>query len=210
VLTDEELIGNVFTILLAGEDTTANTMAWIIHFVMEHPEVGARLREEADAVLGGARVATRIEDLDRLPYLEAVANETMRMKPVAPILYLEANQDTELCDVRIPRGTVIAALTRAGAVDERFFAAAREFRPERWLANAAGCPVHDTRAFMPFGAGPRFCPGRNLALLEIKTAISMIARNFALARPRGAPPVGERFAFTMMPTALRAGLKALT
>jgi cytochrome P450 len=208
-LSDDEIFGNVFTILLAGEDTTANTMAWMIHFMCEHPEVAARLREEADSVLGASAVAERIEDLERLVYLDAVAAEAMRLKPVAPLLYLETNADTELGGVRLRRGTAVALLPRAAAFDERYFTGAREFRPERWLAGAK-CPAHDTRAFVPFGAGPRFCPGRNLALMEIKTAMSMVARHFTLAPPNAARPVGERFAFTMMPTGLHVRLRPRT
>lgn len=205
-LTADEVFGNVFTILLAGEDTTANTMAWIVHFMLEHPEVAARVREEADGVLGASAVVERIDDLERLAYLDAVAAEAMRLKPVAPLLYLETNEDALLGGVSIRRGTAIALLPRATAFDERYFTAAREFRPERWLADAR-CPAHDTRAFVPFGAGPRFCPGRNLALLEIKSAIAMLARHFTLLPSRREHPVGERFAFTMMPTDLHLRLR---
>jgi len=133
----------------------------------------------------------------------------MRLKAVAPVMYLEANEDTAVGGVHVAGGTAIALLPRVAAVDDRYFSAAREFRPERWLADAdPRYVVHDPRAFVPFGAGARFCPGRNLALLEIKTAISMLVRNFGLVRTRNAPPVGERFAFTMMPTGLCVNLAA--
>lgn len=60
---------------------------------------------------------------------------------------------------------------------------------------------------MPFGGGPRVCPGRHLALLEIKTVMAMLRRNFTLTKPPDAPPVGEHFAFTMKPTHLRLQLR---
>lgn len=207
-LTDEELFGNVFAILLAGEDTTANTMAWAMHLLLEHPEAAARVRAEADAVLGDRPVADSMEDLERLSFLDAVAHETMRLKPVVPVIYLETNDDTEIDGVWVPGGTALALLTAAPALDARRFSAPREFRPERWIDGArAGCPVHDTRAYFPFGGGPRFCPGRNLALLEVKAGLSMAVRNFEFERPEGAPPPQERLSFTMAPSDLGIRIK---
>ena len=68
--------------------------------------------------------------------------------------------------------------------------------------------MHHRTGFLPFGSGPRLCPGRSLALLEIKTAMSMACRNFELARAAAADPVEELFVFTMMPTNLRIGFTA--
>ena len=75
------------------------------------------------------------------------------------------------------------------------------FDPDRWLANG-----HDPKTFLAFGAGPRFCPGRNLAFLEGKTALAMLARNFEWEL--AGPPPRERFGFTMGPAGLRVKLRA--
>src|SRR5204863_5042148 len=85
--TDEEIYGNVLTMLLAGEDTTANTMAWMMHFMTEHPEAQARMQAEAGPVVGDAGMLHELQDAERLDYIEAVTHETMRLKPVAPILF---------------------------------------------------------------------------------------------------------------------------
>jgi len=80
------------------------------------------------------------------------------------------------------------------------FSDAQSFRPERWLDGAVRSgSVHNTKAFVPFGAGPRFCPGRHLAMLEIKMVIAMLCRNFDVARAPDALPTEEVFSFTMMP-----------
>jgi cytochrome P450 len=198
--TDEEIYGNVLTMLLAGEDTTANTMAWMIHFMIEHPEVQARMQAEARGVVGSGGILRQLADAETLKYIEAVAHETMRLKPVAPVLFLESLQDVEIGGVAVPKQTAVFLLTMHGALQNDHFGRAEEFRPERWLeaAPSAGCP-HNARAFVPFGAGPRFCPGRQLALVEIKTVMAMLCSSFEVLKPEKSHPVTELFSFTMMP-----------
>lgn len=202
----EELYGNIITLLLAGEDTTANTIAWMLYFMAEHPEVQRQMQAEADAVMGDAMVITDMKLTEKLAYIEAVAQETMRLKPVAPIIYLQANAEVDLGDVRVPRGALVCLLTRPAGLHEEHFTRATEFQPSRWLADRAAYPVHNREAYVPFGAGPRMCPGRNLAFLEMKTAVAMVSRAFTVLRIETDGPVGEGFAFTMMPTNLRLKL----
>ena len=206
--SDADIFGNVCTLLLAGEDTTANTIAWAVNYFIEYPAYFARARAEVDAVLGAARLPLEIEQTGQLPFIEAFYNETMRLKPVAPITAMEPLEDVEMMGYRIPKGSVIMTLMRRIAVDEAHFGHAAEFDPDRWLKSEGerSCP-HDTTAFLPFGTGPRFCPGRNLALLEIRTALAMLCRNFDLTLAAGTPPVAERLAFTMMPKNLMVRLR---
>ena len=206
--TEEEIVANALTMLVAGEDTTANTLAWMMHVMAERPDVQRAMRAEADAVLGDSGVLARYGDQDRLPYLDAVTQETMRLKPVAPMLFFEANHATALGGVALEPGGAVFLLARQCALRESAFRAAREFRPERWLRPEAHAP-HTPAALVPFGAGPRFCPGRNLALLEIAAVATMVARHFSVEPLHDGPPVGERFAFTMMPTNLRMRLVTL-
>ena len=95
-------------------------------------------------------------------------------------------------------------LLRRAATAAAKFERPREFNPGRWLEDVREAhAAHDARAFMPFGTGPRFCPGRNLAMLEIKVVLAMVARYFDFARAPGTPPVHEHFSFTMGPENLR-------
>ena len=201
--TDEEISGNVLTMLLGGEDSTASTLAWIFHFLADHPDTQARVQAEVDEVLETGDMLTKYRDHERLSYVEAVALETMRLKSVFPILFLGANQDVELGGVRIPAGTAVFLLTRQCGMQEAAFAAPQQFLPERWVASRSGAQEgHNTKAFAPFGAGPRFCPGRNLAFLEIKAVMAMLCRNFSISKPGDAKPVEEQFGFLMAPTNL--------
>lgn len=201
--SEEEVMGNVITILLAGEDTTSNTMAWIMYFMTEYPEVQRKMQEESEQVLGEGQVLANYEDLSRLSYIEAVAQETLRLKSVAPINYLETNKDVRLGDIEIPQGTGVVLLTRYCSSQDSAFSAAKEFQPERWLKHGKGsCPGHNTDAFLPFGGGPRFCPGHSLAFLEIKMVLAMFCRNFQVSKYKDHKPPQEQFSFTMMPADL--------
>ena len=206
-VTDQDVSGNVLTMLLAGEDTTANTMAWMIWLLHRHPEAAQRVAEEVRAVLGDARMPTRHEDLSRLDFVEACAHEAMRIKPVAPLNIQQAVRDTVVDGIAIPKGTLVMCLMRPAAVDEQHFANAASFQPERWLAGTSASSAK--RVAMPFGAGPRICPGRYLALAEIKMLAAMIYASFTVedvAAPGGGD-AAERLALTMSPVGLKLRLK---
>ncbi|MGE0483595.1 MAG: cytochrome P450 [Gammaproteobacteria bacterium] len=208
--SDDEIHANVITLMLAGEDTTANTLAWACKFLIDFPQHFASARAEADAVLGADAVAADLEAIRRLDFIEALAFETMRLKPVAPILGVEPKVDVELLDCQLPAGTEIVVLTRPNATNDTHFAAAERFDPARWLRADGGPEPHNPRAFIPFGAGPRFCPGRGLALLEIKAVLAMLVHNFDLALADPARDVREVLNFTMLPEGLRVRFAART
>jgi cytochrome P450 len=223
-LSDEELRGNVMTLLLAGEDTTANTIAWALHLLSLHPDVRRAARTEALEALHAERdpserpVALREFDSTRgLPLIEGIVLEALRLKPVAPLNMFTAVRETALLGTRIPARTLVCILKRPPATDARHFAGPEVFRPQRWLAGEAaasgsgsqsapaGVAGGGRRAFMPFGGGPRFCPGRYLALLEAKMVLATTLASFEL-EPTG-EPVGETMGMTMQPRGLKVLLR---
>lgn len=198
--TDAEIVGNTLTMLLAGEDTTANTLAWMMHLMAKHPEVQEKMQAEADRVLSDDERPADYASTEAMHYIEAAAHEAMRLKPVAPIIGLEINADTIIGDVLVPKGTGVYLLTSHPATMQSNFADPQAFRPERWLEVVdPGAGGHNAKAFVPFGGGPRFCPGRHLAMLEIKLVTAMLCRNFDVALVPDAPPTEEVWGFTMMP-----------
>lgn len=201
-LTDEALVGNAITMVFAGEDTTSNTMAWLIAFLAEHPDAAARMACEARQVLGEGAVLEDYHLLDQLKYIDAATREAMRLKPVAPFMAAEPTSDVMLGDLAVPAGTVIFLLMRHASERDCDLPAPEQFQPERWLDGAAGQGDDPGRKLFPFGGGPRFCPGRYLAMAEIKMVMSMLTRHFALERVPGAPAARECFTFTMTPDAL--------
>ncbi|HKX40002.1 MAG TPA: cytochrome P450 [Burkholderiaceae bacterium] len=207
-VTDREVAGNVLTMLLAGEDTTANTLAWMIHLLHRNPDALRRACDEVRALPADAAAFTS-EQIGSLAWLEACAHETMRLKPVAPFQVVEALRDTEVAGIRIPTGTAVWCVMRADSVDERHFPDPQAFRPERWLSDSGDAASSAKRVSMPFGAGPRVCPGRYLALLEIKMAMAMLLSRFDIADVEvpGGRDAEEHMAFTMMPVGLRMRLR---
>jgi cytochrome P450/nitrite reductase/ring-hydroxylating ferredoxin subunit len=206
-LSDLEIYGNVFTFLLAGEDTTANSIAWMMYFMTKYPEVQRKMHAEADSVLGEVASVTDYDKISDLRYIEAVAHETMRCKPVATFLALQALTDVTVNQLQIPKGTPVFVLLRPKGMEEGEFADAAEFKPERWLDYSPRDNPHHRKSFLPFGGGPRLCPGRSLALLEIKMAVSMICRHFEVIRTEPDKNIEERFVFTMMPQDLMISLR---
>ena len=198
--TDQQIYANVMTLLLAGEDTTANTIAWACKYFIDFPQYFDRARAEADAAIGTHLIVDDSNALRSLSFIEAFVNETMRIRPVGPIFPMECIQPVELMGCAIPARTPIIGLTRYIAVAPENFTNPETFDPERWLEDPATSDKrHNTEAFMPFGTGPRFCPGRNLALTEIKMVIAMLCRHFDLALAAPEIPVEEKLAFAMTP-----------
>jgi cytochrome P450 len=208
-LTDDEVVANVATFLLAGEDTTANTIAWMLHYLSHHPEVQQKARAEADAVLVDCEVAARFEQARSLRYITAVAHETLRFRAVLPLQFLEANSDVTLGDLHVPKGTALFLLTRRCAMAAQNFGDPTRFVPERWLEAAGECPhrAHNAKAAFAFGGGPRTCPGRALALIECAMVISMVLRKFVVEAVGPEAAVTERFDFTMQPVGLSLRLR---
>jgi cytochrome P450 len=209
-MDDEQVAGNVLTMLLAGEDTTANTLAWMIHLLWQNPQALQAATSEVRRVCGNASELT-MEHMAQLDYVEACAHETMRLKPVAPQLPLQTLRDTVLGGVHLPEGTVVINLMRMDSVNDEHIADAKAFKPQRWLegGDPGNAAASAKRISMPFGAGPRICPGRYLALLEMKMAMGTLLSNFditSVGTAHGGEPT-ELMAFTMTPVGLQMRLR---
>jgi cytochrome P450 len=209
-ITPGEIHGNVLTMLLAGEDTTANTLAWAIWLLYRHPECLARARAEVDEHVGD-RATWTIERFAKLDYVEACANETLRLRPVVPFIMLQALRETSVAGIRVPTDTLIWGALRSDSLREEYFDEPERFKPERWVgADAAHGAASANRIAMPFGAGPRVCPGRHLAMLEIKMALAVLLGHFdieSVAPAAGGTEPGEDLAFTMSPEPLTLRLR---
>jgi cytochrome P450 len=202
-VTEAEVAGNVSTMLLAGEDTTANGLTWLIWLLHRHPRILARAREEV-LNLAPSLASLSLEQVEGLDFIDACIHEALRLKPPAVFLAAEALVDTVIGDVAVRKDTLILCAMRSSSLDDACYARAAQFDPERWLAAEV-----NKKASMPFGAGPRICPGRYLALLEMKVALVMLLARFDIesvdTRHGGEPR--ERAGFAMAPEALQMRLR---
>lgn len=202
--SDEEIFANTLMALTAGEDTTAHAISWIIHFLIQNPEPQAQLRAEVDEVLGEEPRWTNIELASRLQGIDCAMSEALRMKPVVPLVMLSTNEDTVLGDLQLPKGTDLILAPRVTAMNDDHYADAETFCPARWQHNQK---KYTTQPPMPFGGGPRLCPGRSLAQTEIKSVIAMLLRNFEIEMAH-AEPVTETMTLTLIPENLQIKLSA--
>ncbi len=209
--SDYEIYGNVFSILLAGEDTTSNSISWAIYYLAQHPEIVKNIRKEAENIYGENEIPYTPKELQKLKYANAVAQETIRLKPVTPNLYFQANEDVEIKGLEIPKNTSIMLQNKVAQTNEDYFTNAKDFMPERWLKDE--CPFHKKHSpekIKAFGGGARFCPGMNLAMYEMTIAISSICKNFNFELSVPSKKVKEEFAFTMFPKNLIIKLHEVT
>lgn len=203
---DDAVVGNVMTMLLAGEDTTANSIAWLLYQLQRNPQALARARAEVLLHAPDAAVFT-LEQMDKLEYLNACIQESMRIKPVAPFIPVEAIHDTSVAGIHVPARTLVWCVLRHHSMADSHVDHAARFDPQRWLGDGPG--AIDRKVAMPFGAGPRICPGRYLALLEMKVAMAMLLGRYDIAAidtPEG-KEAEELMAFVMSPIGLSMRLR---
>jgi cytochrome P450 len=181
-MTDNQLRDEATTLVIAGSETTGNTIAWACYLLARHPEVQERLQAEADRVLAGADAD--YETLGRLPFTRAVITEALRLYSPVWILPRRALTDVELGGYLLPAGSRIFFSPYALNRDPRLHHAPDRFEPDRW---ATGYSRSDLRAtFFPFGQGIRNCIGEGFAWTESTLLLSAIAARWQLRLAAGA------------------------
>lgn len=177
-LSDLEVRDEAVTMLLAGHETTALTLAYACYLLALHPEVGARLRAEVDDVLGERPVA--VADLQRMPQLEAVLRETLRLYPPAYIIGREVVTPFEIGGYTVPRQAELLMCPYSVQRDARLYSEPERFAPERWLDGKLDRLPRF--AYFPFGGGPRTCIGNHFALMEASIVLASLVQRFELFR----------------------------
>jgi cytochrome P450 len=173
-MSPQQLRDETMTLFLAGHETTALLLGWTWYLLGENPAAEAKLFDELRGVLAGR--APEVSDLMKLPHLQAVLNETLRLYPPAYIMARTSTEPFTLGDYEFGPDTTILASQWVTHRDARFFEAPEEFRPERWLNGAMG--KISAGAYYPFGDGPRRCIGQGFAMLEAALVVAAIAQRF--------------------------------
>lgn len=186
-MTPQQLHDEAMTLFLAGHETTAQMLSWTWFALSENPAVEARLHEELHGVLGGRPVGAA--DFPRLPYLQAVMNEVLRLYPPAYILAREVVSPCEIGGYGFHAGSTIVLSQWITQRDPRYYDDPDAFRPERWLDGLEDrLPAG---AYFPFGDGPRRCIGQGFALLEAAIVTATIAQKFSFRMVPGHPVIPE-------------------
>ncbi|GAA5888489.1 hypothetical protein JCM6882_008640 [Rhodosporidiobolus microsporus] len=216
-LSTEELRAEMMNILLAGHETTSNQLAWTLHYFTRYPDVQTKLRDELRAALKEAQDDGREEldysEIDKLEYLDAVVNESLRVEPSIPITTRQATTDdhiplsrpipsathpgSTISSIAVKKGQqFVIPIYAANRNRDLFGEDADEFRPERWLEKDEKGERIMQGGSGHFGAftflqGPRSCIGYKLANMELKVALAVLLPVFTFA-PRDANTQIER------------------
>ena len=162
-LDDAAVRDQLITLLFAGHETTANTIAWTIELLLQNPVVLKRLMDEIDG------------DGDDTSYLGAVIEESMRLRPVSPLIGRRLAEDLHTDSLSLPAGTDVVISTWLTHTRPDIYPQPYEFRPERFIDNR-----HDTYAWLGFGGGIRRCPGAPFADLELRVTLTEILKRRVL------------------------------
>ena len=174
-----ELVGHTAVMFRGGYNPNGMALYWTILLLSQHPEALKKLTDELNQA-GGGKVLP-LETLDKLPYLEAVIKEGMRLFPAGTWTGRLAMRDFELDSNPLPKGTWVLMSPYITQRIPEIFPEPYRFRPERWLS-----AHYSSYEFMPFSAGPRYCIGASLSMLQLKIALSILMQRFSFILKAGA------------------------
>lgn len=179
-MTPDEVLGSITELLLAGVDTTSNTVCWALYHLAKEPEIQEQLFQEVSAVCPGDTIPTS-EHTAHMPFLKAVIRETLRLYPVVPgNARITVDSEVIVGDHLFPKKTLFHLCHFAVSYDERIFPSAHSFRPERWLRGSEDKSRQHPFGSVPFGFGTRACLGRRVAELEMYLLLSRLIQRFEL------------------------------
>ncbi|WP_257967989.1 cytochrome P450 [Peribacillus deserti] len=201
-MTDEQVRDELMTIFLAGHETTANALAWTFYLLSQNPEAEQKLFDEVDRVIGSRMPAP--EDFMKLPYLQNVMWESMRMYPPAFVISRKADEDVEIGGCHFRKGDMIMMSQYVMHRQPEYFPDPEMFRPERFENNYV--KTIPTYAYFPFGGGPRVCIGNHFAMMESVLIIASIARRFRVKLAPDHDPITPYPSITLRP---RGGLRMI-
>jgi cytochrome P450 len=174
-ISDEQLIGHIVLLFGAAHLTSAHTLTWTLFLLAQHPLVMARLHEELNQVLDGA-AAPLPEHLDRMPYLDLVVKESMRILPASCYSQRIAAEPVQLGPFQLQRGAAVIFSQFITHRIPEIYSQPDVFLPDRW--NSISPSAY---AYLPFGAGPRMCVGAALGMMQLKISLPTLLNRFKMS-----------------------------
>jgi len=188
VMRAMKLLGHVGSPFAAGHETSGNALTWTLLLLSQHPQVASDLVDELEGELRGE--PPTVEQLGRLPLLENVLKESMRIIPPAPVTWRRAAHSIEVGGYEIPEGTEVYASIYETHHMPELYPEPERFDPGRWETTDPG-----TYEYIPFNAGPRRCIGASFAMMEIKVVLAVLLRRYRL---ESLPQKVDRFGFPVI------------
>ena len=205
-LSDVEVRDQTMTLIVAGHETTFTALSWTLDLLSRQPDAYQRLRAEVAMVLRGSVVGPA--DLPRLPYLDAVIQESMRLRPPAWSINRIPFEPFDLDGYHFPAGTSLIVSPWILHHEPDLWGDAEAFRPERWLdGSTANLP---RGAYFPFGLGPRMCIGMPLADMEMRLVLATILQRVTPVVVPGFRPIPRPRVTLRLANGLRVRLEPAT
>ena len=180
-MTNDQLRDEVMTVFVAGHETTANAMAWLLYLVSQNPEVEERLLAEIDAQWPEGGLTT--ENIGAFPYARQVIEESLRVYPTIWSIGRTCTEEDELGGCRVPVGMNVFVPIFHFHWSERYWIDPRKFDPLRFSPERR--PTADAMTYFPFGAGPRSCIGNHFAMQELLIMTVVFLRHFRFSVSAG-------------------------
>jgi len=180
-MSDRQLRDEVMTFVLAGHETTAVTLAWVLHLLAQSPQCAALLRTEVAGVLDGR--SPTLAAIPHLVYTRRVVEETLRLYPPVPVVSRQSFQADQIGGYDIPPNSGVMLSPYVTHRDPRFWGEPERFDPDRFTPER--CAERPRFAYLPFGGGPRLCIGNEFALMEAQIILAMIMQRYRLEAAPG-------------------------
>lgn len=177
-LQREEMLNELMTLFLAGHETSANGLSWLMMLLEQHPQVVEKLQEEVDTVVGNELVS--FGHLMQLDYTRQVIDESLRLYPPAWIIGREALSPDQIGDLHLKKGDNISIFIYGLHRNPNYWEAPDEFRPERMTAEKKKAFLPNQ--YLPFGSGPRLCIGQQFAITEMQIALATMIQRYTFER----------------------------
>ncbi|KAJ4750931.1 Cytochrome P450 [Rhynchospora pubera] len=186
-LSDDTVFGLLWDMITAGMDTTVISVEWAMSELVRNPHVQAQVQKELDQVLGCNRIMNEA-DISKLPYLQAVVKESLRLHPPTPLMVPhKARTHVKLGGYDIPKGANVMVNVWALARDPKVWRNPLEYHPERFIEEDINIKGADFR-ILPFGAGRRVCPGTQLGINLVTSLLGHLLHHFKWSLPSGVRP----------------------
>lgn len=196
--SEEHRISDLMTFMIAGHETTAHSITFLLYCIARYPEVKVKVQKELAAVVGSGNCGDGTfqcigqSELAKLEYLSWCIKETQRLYPVAPVVGRQVSDELEFNNMHIPGGSVILVHLYAMG-RQKWIHEAESYIPERWDPNPSFPPIAPAQfpsqlqelkeISLPFSIGKRSCVGQNLAMMELKAVVATLIRYFDFTLP---------------------------
>nr|Q948Y1.1 RecName: Full=(S)-canadine synthase; AltName: Full=(S)-tetrahydrocolumbamine oxidase (methylenedioxy-bridge-forming); AltName: Full=Cytochrome P450 719A1 [Coptis japonica]ANY58144.1 CYP719A1 [synthetic construct]BAB68769.1 methylenedioxy bridge-forming enzyme [Coptis japonica] len=199
---EEVIIFCIFELYLLGVDSTSSTTTWALAYLIREQGAQEKLYQDIRMTLGDVDLV-KIEDVNKLKYLQGVVKETMRMKPIAPLaIPHKTAKETTLMGTKVAKGTRIMVNLYALHHNQNIWPDPYKFMPERFLEGETGTAYNKAmeQSFLPFSAGMRICAGMDLGKLQFAFALANLVNAFkwSCVEEGKLPDMGEELSFVLL------------